>query len=153
MIHWFRSSFRRRLLAAFVAVSLIPLLLCSVMMLRVFTRQQEEREIAEAQEYLDTVTGNIGALHRGLEEAGKHLNDDPLIAIALQGGTVSSVSVNNILYEASEKVRNFACCDLFDAEGKRDAASNTAPRPIISILFHPAIDSQSRSADTPPHHH
>ena len=54
MIHWFRSSFRRRLLAAFVAVSLIPLLLCSVMMLRVFTRQQEEREIAEAQEYLDT---------------------------------------------------------------------------------------------------
>ena len=134
MIHWFRSSFRRRLLAAFVAVSLIPLLLCSVMMLRVFTRQQEEREIAEAQEYLDTVTGNIGALHRGLEEAGKHLNDDPLIAIALQGGTVSSVSVNNILYEASEKVRNFACCDLFDAEGKlRYSTRSTAhaePLPV-----------------------
>jgi len=134
MIHWFRSSFRRRLLAAFVAVSLIPLLLCSVMMLRVFTRQQEEREIDEAREYLDTVTGNIGALHRGLEEAGKHLNDDPLIAIALQGGTVSSVSVNNILYEASEKVRNFACCDLFDAEGKlRYSTRSTAhaePLPV-----------------------
>ena len=57
-----------------------------------------------------------------------------LNAIALQGGTVSSVSVNNILYEASEKVRNFACCDLFDAEGKlRYSTRSTAhaePLPV-----------------------
>lgn len=126
MIRWFRSSFRRRLLAAFFAVSLIPLLIGSLLTLRVFTSQQEEREISEAREYLDIVTGDLGALHRGLEEAGRHLDEDPMIAIALQGGTVSSVSVNNILYAASEKVRSFACCDLFDAEGKLRYSTRSA---------------------------
>lgn len=129
MSQWFRASFRRRMFAAFIAVSIIPLMLCLFLMMRVFTRQQEERERIEAAGYLATVTGDLEDLHLGLLEAGRRLNEDPMIPIALKGGTVSSVSVNNILYSASEEVRSYASCDLYDAEGKLRYSTRSTARP------------------------
>ena len=129
MKRWFRASFRRRMFAAMVAVSIIPLVLCLFLFTRVFTRQQEERERIEAAEYLDTVTGDLAALHAGLVSAGDRLGRNPMIPVALEGRTVSSVAVNNILYASSEEVRSYASCGLFDAEGRMRYSTRSIARP------------------------
>ena len=51
MRKWLNSSFRRKLMAAFLAVGVIPLLTCTVLMLNVFriSLAQEAEETAVSQ--------------------------------------------------------------------------------------------------------
>ena len=53
------SSFRNRLFAALLAASLIPLLLCSALMLQTFRLRMEDRAQEEADGYLDNVVQTL----------------------------------------------------------------------------------------------
>ena len=59
------ASFRNRLFAALLAASLIPLLLCSALLLQIFRLRMEDRAQGEADGYLDSVgqTLDLSLIH------------------------------------------------------------------------------------------
>ena len=78
-------SFRNRLFAAFLVVSLVTLLICSTLLLQIFRLRLTNDVEAEARVHLDTVSRDMDALYDGFARAAA-LADNLLIVAALEGG-------------------------------------------------------------------
>ncbi len=59
-----RHSFRRRLFAGFLLASLLPLLLCSAMLLQIFRLRLDSQLEEESREQLDHVISSLDGLYR-----------------------------------------------------------------------------------------
>ena len=59
-------SFRQRLNAAFLAVSLVPMLICSALLLQIFRLRLQTDASETAQTQLDSISQSFDALHEGL---------------------------------------------------------------------------------------
>ena len=70
------ASFRNRLFAAFLAASLIPLLLCSALLLQIFRLRMEDRAQGEADGYLDSVGQTLDQACRSFSSAAAALERD-----------------------------------------------------------------------------
>ena len=80
--HGFRS-FRRQLNAAFLAVSLIPLLLCSVLLVQIFRLRISADTQQAAQQQLSAASAALENVHTHLEQTAEALREDPLVVQAL----------------------------------------------------------------------
>ena len=109
------SSFRQRLNAAFLAVSLVPLLLCSALLLQIFRLRMTADQQQNAQQQLD------GACY------AVDLQKSRTVLRALSGGQADSAAVYSVLFDATEPVRRFARFDLYDADGTLRYSTQTAP--------------------------
>ena len=74
--HGFRS-FRRQLNAAFLAVSLIPLLLCSVLLVQIFRLRISADTQQAAQQQLSAASAALENVHTHLEQTAEALREDP----------------------------------------------------------------------------
>ena len=122
-----RVSFQVRLFAAFLATALVPLLICSAMLLQIFRLRTAGAAAAETREYL---TGVLHALEKGYDSfssAASALRADPLILDALSGGDVADTRVYARFFEAVGSARDFARFDLYDAQGVWRYSTRTAP--------------------------
>ena len=63
-----RHSFRRRLFAGFLLASLLPLLLCSAMLLQIFRLRLDSQLEEESREQLDHVISSLDGLYRGFQQ-------------------------------------------------------------------------------------
>ena len=78
-----RRSFRRRLFLASLAASLIPLVICSALLLQIF-RLRMEREARQAMaDQLAAVGHSMDAAFSALEETAARLQRDTLLIRAL----------------------------------------------------------------------
>lgn len=66
-------SFRRRLFVAFLAVSLVPLLLCSAMLLQIFRLRMTDAAQAEAAGYLTGAAHILDTTYEGLSKAASQI--------------------------------------------------------------------------------
>ena len=80
--HGFRS-FRRQLNTAFLAVSLIPLLLCSVLLVQIFRLRISADTQQAAQQQLSAASAALENVHIHLEQTAEALREDPLVVQAL----------------------------------------------------------------------
>lgn len=71
------SSFRQRLNAAFLAVSLVPLLLCSALLLQIFRLHMTADQQQNAQQQLDGACYAVDTMHEGLASAAAALQKSP----------------------------------------------------------------------------
>ena len=110
-------SFRQRLNAAFLAVSLAPMLLCSVLLLQIFRLRMTADAQRTAQEQLDAVCTALDTLHAGFQEAADSLQGNPLVTQALFESSGEDDKVYSQLFAATESVRSFARFDLYDISG------------------------------------
>ena len=124
---FFSRSFRNRLFAAFLAVSLVPTLLCSAMLLQIFRLRLTNDAGTEAQTHMDQVSQSLDALYAGLSRAAAALRDDPLVAAALEDGNADDTRVYNQLFNATEGLRNQSRFDLYDARGIWRYSTQNAP--------------------------
>lgn len=120
-------SFRTRLFAAFLAVSLIPLLICSAMLLQIFRLRLAGNAEEEAREYLSGLSGIMDEAYDKVARAAAALRDDPLVAQALTGDGGDSTQVNRTLFSATEECRAYARFDLYDSEGRWRYSTRSAP--------------------------
>ena len=109
------SSFRQRLNAAFLAVSLVPLLLCSALLLQIFRLRMTADQQQNAQQQLDGACYAVDTMHEGLASAAAALQKSRTVLRALSGGQADSAAVYSVLFDATEPVRRFARFDLYDA--------------------------------------
>ena len=121
------SSFRQRLNAAFLAVSLVPLLLCSALLLQIFRLRMTADQQQNAQQQLDGACYAVDTMHEGLASAAAALQKSQTVLRALSGGRADSAAVYSVLFDATEPVRRFARFDLYDADGTLRYSTQTAP--------------------------
>lgn len=80
-----RHSFHRRLFAGFLLASLLPLLLCSAMLLQIFRLRLDSQLEEESREQLDHVISSLDGLYRGFQQTALALQASPYVAPALSG--------------------------------------------------------------------
>lgn len=119
-------SFRNRLFAAFLAVSLVPLLVCSAMLLQIFRLRMTNDAGESAQEYLNYSLQALDMAFDSCTRAAGNLQGDTVLASALTGGGVDT-QVYNVLFDATSQARSYARFDLYDLEGNWRCSTQQAP--------------------------
>ena len=95
------SWFRQRLNAAFLAVSLVPVLLCSALLLQIFRLRMTADQQQNAEQQLDGACHALFSMQEGLQEAAITLGGSETVLGALSGGGENSASVYSALYDAT----------------------------------------------------
>ena len=90
-------SFRQRLNAAFLAVSLAPLLLCSVLLLQIFRFRMTADQQQNAQQQLSSACHALNTMQDGILSAAESLQRDGLVTRALAGAQEDSAKVYSSL--------------------------------------------------------
>ena len=121
------SSFRQRLNAAFLAVSLVPMLLCSGLLLQIFRLRMTSNAQQTAQQQLSASCEALDTLHSGFLQTAASLQHDPLVAQALFDAEAEDAAVYSQLFGATESVRSFARFDLYDISGRWRYSTQAAP--------------------------
>ena len=121
-------SFRQRLNAAFLVVSLVPLLICSALLLQIFRLRLQNDAAETAQTQLDSISQSFDTLHAGFQEVLDSLQTNSLVTKALFDGAAEDSKVYTQLFSATESVRSFARFDLYDISGRWRYSTQTAPQ-------------------------
>lgn len=120
-------SFRRRLFAAFLAVSLVPLLLCSAMLLQIFRMRMNDAARGAAAGYLTGAAHILDTAYEGFSKTAGQIQHDPVIFQALLGQSTEDTQVYSHLFSATQETRSFARFDLYDAQGIWRYSTHNAP--------------------------
>ncbi|MCM1150257.1 MAG: histidine kinase [Butyricicoccus sp.] len=112
-------SFKGRLFAAFLLASLVPLLICSAMLLQIFRLRMTEDDAADADERLGSISAALDSACSSFGSAREAIGLDNLILSALSGGEAEDTRVYTRLFEHTGQTRGFARFDLYDAGGQR----------------------------------
>mgnify|MGYP000629911506 CR=1 FL=1 len=80
-----RHSFRRRLFAGFLLASLLPLLLCSAMLLQIFRLRLDSQLEEESREQLDHVISSLDGLYRAFSRQPWPFRQAPMCPCTLPG--------------------------------------------------------------------
>ena len=120
------ASFRNRLFAAFLAASLIPLLLCSALLLQIFRLRMEDRAQGEADGYLTSVDEALDQACRSLTSAAAALERDTVLSQALMQGSPSQGEVYRLFLEDVQAAQALARLDLYDGQGNWYCSTRSA---------------------------
>ena len=110
-------SFRGRLFVAFLIGSLVPLLLCSAMLLQIFRLRMTENAAAEVRESMNHALHALDTAVEGFTRAAGQLETDELVSQALETGSGETTQVYSRLFTATAGLRDYARFDLYDREG------------------------------------
>ncbi len=120
-------SFRRQLNAAFLAVSLIPLLLCSVLLVQIFRLRMVSDAQQNAQQQLSAALDALDSVHTGFQSIVDTLDSDRLVTQALFDEQAEDTKVYEQLFQATEPLRSFAAFHLYDISGNWRYSTQSAP--------------------------
>lgn len=113
------QSFRSRLFVSHLAGSLIPLLLCSLLLLQVFRVIMSTNDDREAKADLTNLCASLEDFGEKTAQALTSLAGNATIRNALCEGPVGDTRVNNILFSTSDKLRDFSAFELYNADGEK----------------------------------
>ncbi len=119
MKRFLSSSFRNRLFVGFLCVSLIPLLVCSALLLQIFRLQMTQDAKSEAQEELLAASHSLDGAVELFVHAARAVEADGLISGALGNSLADDPSVYNRFLELTASIRGYACLELYDASGRQ----------------------------------
>ena len=112
------SSFRYRLFVAFLAVSLIPLLICSAMLLQIFRLRMTGDAQKEAEEHLERVGLLLDESCQRFLQAAQSVQRDDVLKAAMLGAEEEEMVIYGRLLDATQESRSNARFDLYDREGR-----------------------------------
>lgn len=110
-------SFRRRLLASFLLASLVPMLICSVLLFQISRMQMNSQTKADAQVQAENVCQSLNQIADALTRASRQLQGNTTLSRAFSDGQEEDTLVNNALFRATDSARDLAVFLLYDLEG------------------------------------
>ena len=110
-------SFRYRLFAAFLVVSMIPMLLCAVSLVQVAKLRFDTQASAQSEEDLSRLVAGFDDFCNSFSQIAETLSGDETVLFSLSGGAVQSTQVYDRLFSYTEGLRSLARFDLYNAEG------------------------------------
>lgn len=114
---WIRRSFRNRMFVTVLLATLLPLLLCGVLMMQVQLlrseaglREQAEGQLAELERTLEDACAACG-------EVAAELADSTVVRSALRRGGGDSRTLYQVLFRTTAELREMAQFDIYDSAG------------------------------------
>ena len=117
MKRFLSASFRNRLFTALLAASLIPLLICSAVLLQIFRLQMTSREEHEAEVSLGEASQILTRTRDSLLDAAEAVASDGIISAALSESRRDDAAVYNRFLELTGTLRYDASLELYDSGG------------------------------------
>lgn len=127
MNNTFRNSFRFRLLVSFLAVSLIPLCLCSALLMQIARVQMNRNTQQAMEENTASLIASLDTLAQGLEAAGQYLQNNGILSASLLSSNAQDTLVYNTLFTAAEEIRDTCVLRLYDLQGNARYSSQNLP--------------------------
>lgn len=110
-------SFRYRLFLAILAASLIPLLICSALLLQVFRIRMTASSRSEAEDSLGAVQEVLDGLYRDFSLAAAAVGADDVITEAARRSEADDSEVYGRFLELTTQLQANACVELYDSGG------------------------------------
>lgn len=142
---WIQNSFRNRLFVTLLLATLLPLLLCDVVMMRVIVARDEQSLAGQAAEELAGLHGELDWLLGQLEAVSGGLARNTAVRSALRRGDDSRL-LYQVLYQNTGQVRDYAQFDIYDSSGTcrystANAVSEEAMDPAWGVLYSAGKDT------------
>ena len=120
-------SFRTKLLGSFLVCSLVPLLLCSILLVHITRLQLDAHTRAELQEQITAITQAMDLVSDGMAAAAHRLSQNQTITHALMGQPVPPTAVTSHLFLATDPIRGYASFSVYDLEGRLLCSTDSHP--------------------------
>lgn len=114
---WIRRSFGNRIFVSVLLVTMLPLLLCDVLMVQLLVVRHEHAVAAQAQEDLDRTGQTLEALSRQLEAVTQELASSTVVHSALRRGGSDSKILYQVLFRSTRDLRDVAEFEIYDSRG------------------------------------
>lgn len=118
MRNWIQRSFRNRIFAYVLLITLLPLLLCNVLMMRFQVERTDRDQREEADAHLEDCREKLTALSREMEELADALGGSTVVRSVLRGGTTDSRILYQVLFREAADVREHARVDVCLPDGR-----------------------------------
>lgn len=112
-----KNSFRHRLFAAMLLSSLLPLLICSVLMVQITRLRMENKAREDMSQQSAVLCQSLSEIQQAVTGAAARLTDTEAAIHALGSGVGSRLQTNSLLFDATDSWRNLAVFDLYDTAG------------------------------------
>lgn len=112
-----KNSFRHRLFAAMLLSSLLPLLICSVLMVQITRLRMENKAREDMAQQSAVLCQSLSEIRQAVTCAAARLTDTEAAIHALGSGVGSRLQTNSLLFDATDNWRNLAVFDLYDTAG------------------------------------
>ena len=112
-----KHSFRRRLFAAMLLASLLPLLLCTVLMVQITRLRMQNKAREDLTEQSAVLCQSLDSLRDAMVQSADKLQDGDSVVHALGSGTGSRIQINSLLFSATDSWRTIGVFDLYDSTG------------------------------------
>lgn len=120
-------SFRSRLYLGLLVGSMIPLLICSAMLLQIFRLQMASVAQETAAEQMNTIDLSMDTFCSNLIAVADTIANDPIILRALAHPRDESTQLYNRLFEITDSQRAYSRFDLYDKSGQWYYSTETDP--------------------------
>lgn len=111
MMAFFKNSFRNRLASAFLVASLVPMLLCCLLLFQIIRLRMDNQNIQQAQVQAQNISARLDELSQGLADAAGALKTGPIL------GSGETRQIYRSLYEATAPLRSYGSFELYDSRG------------------------------------
>lgn len=112
-----KKSFRNRLFAAMLLCSLIPLLICTVLMVQITRLRLDSKTREDGAEQSAALLGSMDFISNALTSSAARLQDTETVIHGLGTGIGNRLQMNSLLFDATDTFRNLAVFDLYDSGG------------------------------------
>lgn len=117
MKNWIRGSFRNRSFITMLLATLLPLLLCGALMMRLQVVRSEESLTDRAQAQLEALSGALDDFQTVCEPALKELSAGTVVHSALRRGGGDSRTLYQVLFRAAAHLEDYVRLDVYDGDG------------------------------------
>ena len=129
--NWIRRSFRNRVFATILVVTLVPLLLCDVVMMQVIVARAEHTQARQARAALDMLSQRFDEAAGQCGDTLEALATSTITRSVLRRTEPDSRLLYQFLYLSAAAVRSYADLEIYDAQGaclySTDASLAAAP--------------------------
>lgn len=114
---WVRRSFRNRTFVTMLLATLLPLLLCGALMMRMQIVRSERSLAVEAREQLDQLGEALDGLRDACEETLAELTGSTVLRSALRRGGGDSRTLYQVLFRTGRPLEEYVRLDVYDRDG------------------------------------
>lgn len=129
MINWVRRSFRNRIFACVMLITLLPMILSNVLLLSYQVRQTGRNQGQSARQMLAGSQDRLRDLTSRMERAAEALASSTVVHSVLRRGSGDSRVLYQVLFRQTGELRRFARVDICLPDGALCDSTRTTDQP------------------------
>lgn len=117
MMRWIRHSFRNRLFATILLITLVPMFLCNFLMLQMQVSRSRSDQRQQAESQLAAVGETLDTLCEAVDRVAETLSDSTIVRSVLRREKTESRILYQELYRVAGELRSCATVEVCTAAG------------------------------------